>query len=481
MALNEHLDPVNSPIGASSPPIVVNGVVIVGSAFAAGAAPPTKEMPAGGVMGFDARTGQRLWTFRTIAPVGDPGAGTWTDEARSYTGNTGVWAPISADVERGLVYLPVEAPTSDFYGGHRPGNNLYGDSLVCIDARTGVRRWHFQLVHHDIWDYDTPTAPVLLDITVKGKRIPAVAQVTKQGLTYVFDRVTGKPVWPIVERAVPQSDVPGEVTSRTQPIPTLPEPFERQGVTPDIFNDLTPEIHAEALRIASRYRYGPVFSPPSVVTPTNLGTLQMPGSQGGSNWQGAVADPVHGVLYVSSTSTLTYMGLVNEPERSNLRYILAGSRVTGPFGLPLGKPPWGTITALDLSTGKRLWSVPNGDTPDYVRNHEKLRGVAVPRTGHDDRAGLLVTKTLLFAGEGAGMFVASEGGTKFRAHDKRTGAIVWETDLGLRQSGLPMTYVVDGRQYIVVPAGAPGEAGQFLALRLEEPVSGTAAAPATRR
>ncbi len=209
-----------------------------------------------------------------------------------------------------MVYLPVEAPTSDFYGGHRPGHNLFSSSLVCLDARTGERRWHFQLVHHDIWDYDTPAPPVLLDITVEGRRIPAVAQVTKQGLTYVFDRVSGAPVWPIVERPVPQSDVPGEVTSPTQPIPTLPEPFERQGVTPDDLNDLTPEIHAEALRIASRYRFGPLFNPPSVVTPTNLGTLQVPGSQGGANWQGAVADPETGLLYVSSTSTITYMGVV---------------------------------------------------------------------------------------------------------------------------------------------------------------------------
>ena len=481
LALNERFDPVNTPIGASSPPVVVNGVVIVGSAFAAGAAPSSREMPAGGVMGFDARTGQRLWTFQTIAQTGDAAASTWTNEARSYTGNTGVWAPISADLERGLVYLPVEAPTSDFYGGERPGDNLYSSSLVCIEARTGKRVWHFQIVHHDIWDYDTPAPPVLLDINVRGKRIPAVAQVTKQGLTYVFDRVSGKPVWPIVERKVPQSDVPGEVTSRTQPIPTLPEPFEHQGVNEESFNNLTPEIHAEAQRIASRYRKGPTFSPPSVVTETNLGTLQVPGSQGGSNWQGAVADPVANILYVSSTSTITYMGLVNEPERSTLRYILAGSRITGPFGLPLGRPPWGTINALDLNTGRRLWSVPNGDAPDYVRNHEKLRGVTLPRTGHDDRVGLLVTKTLLFAGEGAGMFVASEGGTKFRAHDKRTGEVLWETDLGLRQTGLPMTYAIDGRQYVIVPAGAPGEAGQFIALRLEEPVSGNGAAPGNRR
>jgi len=468
LAADPPLDPV-TPIGASSPPIVVGDVVIVGAAFAAGAAPPRKEMPAGNVMGFDARTGKRLWVFHTIARAGDPGGDSWSDDARAYTGNTGAWAPFSADVERGLVYLPVEAPTSDFYGGHRPGNNLYSSSLVCLDARTGAHRWHFQLVHHDIWDYDTPAPPVLLDITVRGKRIAAVAQVTKQGLTYVFDRVSGAPVWPIEERPVPQSDVPGEVTSRTQPIPTLPEPFERQGVTDADLNDLTPEIHAEAQRIAARFRMGPLFNPPSVVTPTNAGTLQVPGSQGGANWQGAVADPETGFLYVSSTSTISAMGLGQDAKRSNLDYILtASSRIAGPFGLPLGRPPWGTIVALDLNTGKKLWTIANGDTPDYVRKHEKLRGLALPRTGHDDRAGLLVTKTLLFAGEGAGMFVASEGGNMFRAHDKKSGAILWEMDLGLRQTGIPMSYAVDGKQYILVAAGAPGEAGQFIALTLAD-------------
>jgi quinoprotein glucose dehydrogenase len=463
------LDPMTTPIGASSPPIVVNGVVIVGSAFAAGAAPPRKEMPTGHVMGFDARTGKKLWIFRTIAQRGDPAANSWTDEARSYTGNTGVWAPLSADPERGLVYLPVEAPTGDFYGGHRPGDNLYADSLVCLDARTGERRWHFQLVHHDIWDYDTPAAPVLLDITIKGKKIPAVAQVSKQGFTYVFDRVTGAPVWPIIERPVPHSDVPGEVSAPTQPMPTLPEPFERQGVSDDSLNNLTPEIFAEAKRIAARYRMGPLFNPPSVINPTNGGTLQVPGSQGGANWQGAVADPESGILYVSSTSTISLMGLGSDAKRSNMNFILsANSRTTGPFGLPLARPPWGTIVALDLNSGKKLWAVANGDTPDYVRNHEKLRGLNLPRTGHDDRAGLLVTKTLLFAGEGAGMFVASEGGTMFRAHDKRSGAIVWETDLGLRQTGIPMSYAAGGKQYIIVPAGAPGRAGELIALALDD-------------
>ncbi len=469
LAADPPLDAVNAAIGASSPPIIVGDVVIVGAAFAAGAAPPRKEMPAGNVMGFDVRTGRRLWVFHTIARTGEPGGDTWSDEARGFTGNTGAWAPFSADVARGLVYLPVEAPTSDFYGGHRPGDNLYSSSLVCLDARTGVRRWHFQLVHHDIWDYDTPTAPVLLDITVRGKRIAAVAQVTKQGFTYVFDRVSGAPVWPIVERPVPASDVPGEVTARTQPIPTLPEPFERQGVTDADLNNLTPEIHAEAQRIAARFRMGPLFNPPSIVTLQNAGTLQAPGSQGGANWQGAVADPESGILYVSTTSTISAMGLGKDATRSNLDYILtANSRVAGPFGLPLARPPWGSIVALDLNTGRKLWTVANGDAPDHVRRHEKLRGLVLPRTGHDDRAGLLVTKSLLFAGEGAGMFVASEGGNLFRAHDKKTGEILWEMDLGLRQTGIPMSYAIGGKQYILVPAGAPGEAGQFIALALTD-------------
>ncbi len=466
LAADPPLDPDKTPIGSSSPPVVVGDVVVVGSAFAAGAAPPRKERPKGDVMAFDARTGKRLWMFHTIARKGEVGGDTWTDEARDYTGNTGVWAPFSADAERGLVYLPVEGATGDFYGGHRPGNNLFASSLVCVDARTGERKWHFQLVHHDIWDYDTPAPPVLVDITVKGKRIPAVAQVTKQGLTYVFDRVTGVPVWPIVERPVPQSDVPGEVTSPTQPIPTLPEPFERQGVSEADLNNLTPEILAEAKRLVARYRMGPLFTPPSVVTETNAGTLQVPGSQGGANWHGAVADPETGILYVPSTPTITTMSLGSDPARSNMRYIISGSRLSGPFGLPLARPPWGTINAIDLNTGKKLWTIANGDTPDWVRKHEKLKGMVIPRTGHDDRAGLLVTKTLLFAGEGAGMFVASEGGTMFRAHDKRTGEILWEMDLGLRQTGLPMSYAVGGRQYIVVPAGAPGSAGEFIALVL---------------
>jgi quinoprotein glucose dehydrogenase len=240
-------------------------------------------------------------------------------------------------------------------------------------------------------------------------------------------------------------------------------------VTEADLNDLTPEINAEAKRLAARYRMGPLYTPPSLVTESNGGTLQLPGSQGGSNWQGAVADPESGIMYVSSTSAITLMGMGADPARSNMRYIMAASsRTTGPFGLPLGRPPWGTIVATDLNTGKKLWTIANGDTPESVRKNEKLKGMVIPRTGHDDRAGLLVTKSLLFAGEGAGMFIASEGGNMLRAHDKKSGEIVWEMDLGLRQTGIPMSYAVGGKQYILVPAGAPGSAGEFIALTLAD-------------
>lgn len=464
--LDQPLDPEKTPIGSSSPPLVIGDVVIVGSAFGVGAVPPTKEMPVGHVAAFDVRTGERRWIFHTIPRKNEPGSETWGKDSASYTGNTGVWAPFSADIERGLVYLPVEAPTSDFYGGHRPGDNLYANSLVCLDARTGRRVWHYQIVHHDIWDYDLPAPPVLLDVNINGRVVPIVAQITKQGFTFVFNRVTGEPVWPIEERKVPRSDVPGEVTARTQPFPTLPEPFEPQGVSLDSLNDLTPEIAAEARRIVSAYRLGPLYTPPSLRTEKNRGTLMAPAAFGGANWQGAVADPQTGILYIPSSSTVGVAGLISDPERSNLRYVLSGERITGPFGLPLARPPWGRITAIDLKTGRRLWVVANADTPESVRNHEKLRGVQLPRTGHDERAGLLVTSTLLFAGEGSGLFTATGGGTKFRAHDKLTGEIIMEMDLGARQSGMPMTYAVDGRQYIVVPAGNPGAGGELIALTL---------------
>ena len=464
--LDQNVDLETAKIGSSSPPIVVGDVVIVGSAFPAGGAPPTREMPVGNVTGYDAVTGERLWIFHTIPQPGEPGHETWLEDSWTYTGNVGVWAPMSADPELGYVYLPTEAPTGDYYGGHRPGDNLYSQSLVCLDARTGERVWHFQTVHHPIWDYDLPAAPVLIDINVDGVDIPAVAQITKQGFTFVFDRRTGEPVWPIVETPFPASDVPNEITAATQPIPSLPEPFMPNGVTEDRLNDLTPEILEEARRIASEYKLGPVYTPATVYTESNKGTLMSPGGGGGANWQGAVADQESGIMYVSSGATLGVLGLISDPDRSNVQYVQRREQVPEPFGLPLLKPPWGRITAVDLNTGKVLWFIANGDAPESIRNHEKLAGVDLPRTGHQERAGLLVTKSLLFAGEGAGLYVMWGGGSKFRAHDKRTGEVLAEVDLGVNQSGVPMTYAVNGKQYIVVAVGAPNHAGELVALTL---------------
>jgi quinoprotein glucose dehydrogenase len=363
----------------------------------------------------------------------------------------------------------MEAATGDFYGGHRPGDNLFSQTLVCRDVKTGQRVWHFQTIHDGIWDYDLPAAPVLLDISVDGDRIPAVAQVTKQGFTFVFDRRTGKPVWPIIERPVPQSSVPGEQTAANQPFPTLPKPFERQGIGPHDLIDFTEEILTEAKRIASQYQMGPLYTPPSLLSAANKGTLMLPSPAGGANWPGAVADPETGILYIPSTTIAFSAGLRDEPERSEMRYIHASETfVEGPYGLPLVKPPWGRITAIDLNTGQHQWMIPNGDTPDKVRSHEKLRGVVLPKTGHDERVGLLVTKSLLFAGGGAGLNMASQGSPMFRAHDKLTGEMIAELKLPANQSGIPMTYAINGKQFIVVAVGGINHPGELVALTVPD-------------
>ncbi len=466
-------DLVKSSVGSSSPPVIVGDVIVVGVAFSAGGAPPSKEAIPGYVRGYDIHTGALKWTFHTIPQAGEFGNDTWLDGSSEYTGNTGVWTPFTADAARGYVYLPVEAATGDFYGGHRHGDNLFSDALVCLDASTGKRVWHFQILHHDIWDYDLPAPPVLLDITVAGKKIPAVAQVTKFGLTFVFNRITGKPVWPIKELPVPQTDVPGEQTAATQPVPTKPAPFEPQGLKAEDLIDFTPEIRQQAQEIVSHYRFGAMFLPPSVVVPGgNQGTLIRPNLSGGANWQGAAADPETGMLYVSSLSTVGPIGLRQDPKISNMRYIgtygegFPNGSLGGPFGLPLVKPPWGRITAINLNSGDHAWMVPNTDTPEWARNNPALAGITLPRTGSFDQAGLLVTKTLLFAGEGSGLWRPGGGGNKLRAHDKATGAILHELTLPANQSGIPMTYEVDGRQYIVVAVGAKGLPGELVALTL---------------
>jgi quinoprotein glucose dehydrogenase len=456
--------------GSSSPPVIVGDVVVVGVAFAAGGAPSSKTAVPGWVRAYDARTGALKWTFHTVPQAGDFGVETWEDNSWQYTGNTGVWTPFSADPATGYVYLPIEAATGDFYGGHRHGNNLFSDTLVCVDANSGRRVWHYQLIHHDVWDYDIPSPPVLANITVKGKKIPAVVQVTKSGLAFVFDRVTGKPVWPIKERKVPQSDVPGEKTSPTQPFPTKPAPFEPQGLRREDLIDFTPELRREAEEIVSHYRFGPPYLPPSVVDGKNLGTLLRPSLSGGANWQGAAFDPETGMFYVSSISSTSPIGLRQEPKISDMSYIGAygegfpNGSLGGPSGLPLIRPPWGRITAINMNSGDHVWMIPNSDTPEWASNNPALKGIDLPRTGSFDQVGLLVTRTLLIAGEGSGLWRAGGGGNKLFAYDKATGAKLGRLTLPANQSGIPMTYAVDGRQYLVLAVGAKGLPGELVAL-----------------
>ena len=471
-ALDREFDREKVHLGSSSPPIVLGDVIVVGAAFTSGSVPPTKEMPVGHVRGYDTRTGERLWIFHTIPQPGEFGDDTWEGDSGIYTGNAASWTILSGDPELGYVYLPVEAATGDYYGGHRLGDNLFTQSLVCLDASTGERVWHYQTVHHGIWDYDPPAAPILVDITVDGQEVKAVALVTKQAFTFVFDRVTGKPVWPIEERPVPQSDVPGERTSPTQPYPTKPPPFDRQGVGLDDLIDFTPEILAEAKEIIANFKVGPLFTPPSVIMEDGTkGTLVLPGSLGGANWPSAAVDAERGILYVSSVTAPSTYGLLQAPERSNMRFVLGqGIRLPrggGPQGLPLIKPPWGRITAINLNTGELLWMVPNGESPDYVRDHPALNGMDIPATGRPDRGAPLVTKTLLFVGEGGGMFAGyGSGGNKLRAYDKLTGDVLAEHELPANQTGVPMTYVLNGRQYIVVAVGGRGHPGELVALTI---------------
>jgi quinoprotein glucose dehydrogenase len=464
--MNEHRTregiPLVGSIGASSPATIVGDIVVVGSAHHVGLRPPSMVNTPGDVRGYDVRTGQLLWTFKTIPEAGEEGSESWLEDSGQYTGNAAVWAPISFDAETGYVYLPTEAATGDYYGGHRPGNNLFSTSLVCLDSKTGEKIWHFQIIHHDIWDWDNPTFPILADLEIDGEARQIVAQLTKQGFTYVFDRITGDPIWPIEERSVPQSDVPGEWTSPTQPFPTKPPPFERQGFSEDDLIDFTPEIRQRALEIASQYRMGPIFTPPSLAEDADGtgGTLALPSTVGGANWEGGALDPETGFLYVGSQTDPSVLAMVEGGDRSDMNYILGSARAQVARGVPLVKPPWGRITALDLTDGSLAWMVPNGDTPEGVAERLELDPADVPRTGKVSRAGVLVTKTLLLAGEG------SSGAPVFRALDKATGRTIAEIDLPNAQRGLPMTYMHDGRQFIVVSVGGRGEPSELIALAL---------------
>ena len=468
----------------TSLPTIVKDVIVVGGTTSGEGNQPAP----GDVRGFDVRTGKQLWTFNVIPELGEYGNDTWLSDSYAYSGNGGVWGLMSADDELGYVYIATETPTSmgaDFWGGRRPGNNLFAESLVCLDARTGKRVWHFQAVHHGIWDYDLNAAPNLVDITVNGRTIKAIAEVSKQAFVYVLDRVTGQPVWPIEERPVPKGDTPGEWYSPTQPFPTKPPPFDQQGVTIDDLIDFTPELRQEAIKIVEQYRYGPLFTPPSIANRADgkKGTVQMPGAVGGANHTGAAVDPDTGILYVSSVHSPFIAELVNadDPTASTVNApgnqkvewatrrgaSLVGPWLEGPQGLPIFKPPYGRLVAIDLNKGERLWTVANGDGP---RDHPAIKHLNLPKLGNPGRASPLVTKTMVFLGEGGNNAIVAlpryGGGKMFRAYDKANGAVLWEMELPGGTTGAPMSYSYNGKQYIVVATGFRQVAGELIALAL---------------
>jgi quinoprotein glucose dehydrogenase len=458
----------------NSAPVIVRNVIIHGANIADG--PPNKEAPRGDVHGYDVRTGKRLWTFHAIPQPGETGHETWEEGSHEYTGGTNVWSLMSADEALGYVYLPFGTPTNDYYGGHRLGNNLFAESLVCLDATTGRRVWHFQMVHHGLWDYDLASAPALVDLTVNGRAIKAVAQASKQGFLYVFDRRTGEPVWPIVERAVPPSTVPRERTSPTQPFPTKPPAFERQGLTDDDVIDFTPELKRQAIEVLRDFDRGPLFTPPS-----ERGAVLLPGHGGGANYGGTSFDPETGMLYVPSVTVPIVSKIVpGDQKQGNLAY-----RHSITLGLPtldgllLVKPPYARITAYDLNRGEIAWQVPLGDGP---RGHPLLKGLDVGPLGSEGKGHPLLTRSLLFVSLSrpvarGGEVALPVGGRplskvegevpKFRAFDKVTGRLVWEYPLPLQPAATPMTYRHEGRQFVVLAIGS-GDSAELLALALPQ-------------
>ncbi|MDC3239205.1 PQQ-binding-like beta-propeller repeat protein [Gammaproteobacteria bacterium] len=426
--------------GVVAPPLVTNDVVVVNSVIFD--APNKKEMPPGHVRGFSAETGELLWMFETIPQRGQFGNETWEEDSWEYTGNTNSWTMMSADDAAGIVYIPIGTPTNDWYGGLRRGDNLFAESLVAVDALTGERIWHFQMVHHGVWDYDLPAAPTLVDLVVDGKEIKAVAQISKQGFTYVFDRITGEPVWPIIEKEVPQSSVPGEKLSLTQPFPTKPAPFALQGISDETLINFTPELRRSALQMIERFDYGALFTPPSL-----RGTINLPGWGGGGWWTGAGFDPDTGLYYVPSVSIPIVVQLVEGGSTdSDFPYVRGGvTSVGGPEGLPLTKPPYGRITAINLNSGEHEWMIPHGEG---IRKKIIDMGILDPGpVGGASRTGPLVTKTLLFLAQ------SDNGRNVLRAFDKASGETITEIELPLPPSAAPMTFAVSGKQFIALAVG----------------------------
>jgi quinoprotein glucose dehydrogenase len=520
----QQIDLETGEAGLHSTPTIVKDVVIVGSSFKEGMTIKTHTNTKGVVRAFDVRTGKLLWAFNTIPKPGEFGADTWLNDSLKENGNTGVWTQITVDEDLGLVYLAVEDPTSDFYGGHRPGNNLFGDSIVCVDLKTGQRKWHFQIVHHPIWDYDLSSAPLLADITVNGRAIKAVAVPTKEAFLYVFDRVTGQPVWPIEERPVPKGSVPGEWYSPTQPFPTKPPAYARQAVTVDELIDFTPEMREQAIRNFRLYTTGPMFTPPALsMAGGPLGALTVGTLNGGTNWPGAGYDPeLHTVFAPASNAALAPIGLTEPPKEfgSDLRYVMGtsgapfveregpgfGSAADAPQrrpapippapaaaaaaapagrggrgaagvpanplaveGLSLLKPPYGLLSAINLDRGELTWQVPHGDTPDNVRNHPLLKGLNIPKTGQSGAVGLVITKTLVIMGDPLVTTTPDHPrGAMLRAYDKATGQEVGAVWMPAPQSGSPMTYMLNGKQYIVVAVSGGNYSGEYIAFSVPD-------------
>jgi quinoprotein glucose dehydrogenase len=473
------LDPITGEIGLNTGPIVAKDVVIVGAAHRGGAAPRSRTNAKGYIRGFDVRTGKRLWIFHTIPQPGEFGNETWEKDSWSYSGNAGMWGPFSVDAELETVYLPIELSTGDYYGGHRPGNNLFTESLLAVDLYTGKRKWHFQFVHHGIWDFDLPCAPILADVTIDGKPRKIVAVPSKQGFLYVFDRQTGEPVWPIVERPVEKGTVPGEWYSPTQPFPTKPPPFELQGVQEKDLIDFTPELLAEAKKVAAKIKLGPLFTPP--IPRGEGGKIGTAYIANGANWPGGSYDPDTGILYVYSNTLTRLLILANDPNRSDMDFINTGgggdSGVAGGGpgcnlmpcaimvqGLPFVKPPWGRITAIDLNKGEMVWQVPHGETLDVVTNHPMLRGVTIPRTGRIGPIGTLTTKTLVISGErGFTTLPSGQRFAKLYAYDKATGRELANLTMPAPQTGNPMSYMLNGKQYLVLAISGPDYPAELIA------------------
>jgi quinoprotein glucose dehydrogenase len=495
--------------GLHSTPTIAKDVIIVGSSFKEGMTVKTHDNTKGMVRAFDVRTGKLLWTFETMPRPGEPGGETWEKESWAINGNTGVWTGITVDEDLGLVYLPVESPTSDFYGGHRPGDNLYGESLVCVDLKTGKKKWHYQIVHHPIWDYDLSSPPILADINVNGRAIKAVAVPSKEAFLYVFDRVTGQPVWPIEERPVPQSDVPGEKTSPTQPFPTKPPAYARQAVTESELIDFTPALRQQAIEQLKSYRMGPMFLPPVLSKPGGpYAAVTIGTTGGGTNWPGAAYDPeTHTVFAPASNAGVALLGLIEPPPGfSDIRLVAGtagqpfveregpgfGSAADAPQrraatagrgrgegqtaappsgtqvqGLPIVKPPYGLLSAINLDRGELAWQVPHGDTPDGVRNNPALKGLAIPKTGQQGAVGAVVTKTLVIMGDPQVTTTEDHPrGAMLRAYDKATGKQVGAVLLPAPQSGSPMTYMSEGRQYVVVAVSGGAYSGEYISFAL---------------